>query len=346
MKVLRWVVIIAALAALSVVVGVIIYGLLARPLLDRPSPGWIGVGDKEVWDWLDLLIVPVALAVGVYLLNQAQRKRELEDENQRTQDEAVQAYIERIARLTLGKERPLLDGERSWARSWTLTVLDSLDGYHKGSVVKFLYDSDLILTEDPVVSLSGANLSNTDLSRAHQKWADRLEVPTSETPANPEGTTRLRTALMMSDLRGVNLSGAYLDRARLTDVVLAEAIMDHARLPKADLSRADLSKAKLSGSNLRGARLHNTNLSGAILTLADLGKADLLGAHLKGYASRPSFGIAFVSEDFERSAQVSNAQLMKCRRLTHATMPNGQKFEDWRKDKEGRREDGENSGPS
>jgi uncharacterized protein YjbI with pentapeptide repeats len=346
MKVLRWVVIIAALAALAAVVGVIIYGLLARPLLGRPNPGWIGVANKEVWDWLELLIVPVALAVGVYWLNQAQRKRELEVENQRAQDEALQAYIEQIAQLILDKERPLLDRERSWARAWTLMVLNRLDGIRKGSVVQFLHESGLILTNDPVVSLSGANLSNTDLSRVHQKWADRLEVPTSKTPANPEGTSRLMTASMMFNLRGVNLSGAYLDRARLTDVELAEAIMYNARLPEADFSGADLSKANLSSSNLSEARLHNTNLSGAILTLADLGNADLSGAQLKGHASRPSFGIAFVEEKFESSARVTDDQQMKCKRLTGATMPNGQKYEDWRKDKEGRREDGENSGPS
>lgn len=302
MKVLRWVVIIAALAALAAVVGVLIYGLLARPLLGRPNPGWIGVADKEVWDWLELLIVPVALAVGVYWLNQAQRKRELEVENQRAQDEALQAYLDQMSQLLADPERPLRrarlgDTLSMLARARTLTVLNRPDGIRKGSIVQELHDAGLILTKDPVVSLDGANLSNTDLSRAHQKWADRLEVPTSKTPANPEGAIRLMTASMMLNLRGVNLSGAYLDRARLTDVELAEAIMYYARLPEADLSGADLSKANLSGSNLSGARLHNTNLSGATLTLADLRNADLLGAELRGQPTLPRFGIAFGYEE-------------------------------------------------
>jgi uncharacterized protein YjbI with pentapeptide repeats len=39
-------------------------------------------------------------------------------------------------------------------------------------------------------------------------------------------------------------------------------------------------------------------------------------------------------------------QLAAAKSLEGATMPNGQKYEDWVRDKESRREDGENSGPS
>jgi hypothetical protein len=53
---------ITALAIFAGVVIVIIYGYLVRP-------GWIGVSGKQFWDYLDLLIVPAALALGVYWLN-------------------------------------------------------------------------------------------------------------------------------------------------------------------------------------------------------------------------------------------------------------------------------------
>lgn len=51
------------------VVEVIIYGYLERP-------GWIGVSGKQFWDYLDLLIVPAALALGVYWLNRRQDERD------------------------------------------------------------------------------------------------------------------------------------------------------------------------------------------------------------------------------------------------------------------------------
>jgi hypothetical protein len=73
-----WLVVLATLALGGVVV-VIIYGYLDRP-------GWIGVADKKFWDYLELLIIPAALAIGVYLLNRAQSERERKAEDaQQTQ---------------------------------------------------------------------------------------------------------------------------------------------------------------------------------------------------------------------------------------------------------------------
>src|SRR5215218_202508 len=160
---------------------------------------WTGFAKQTLWDWLDLLIVPIVLALGGYLFNisenrrtmriaanteearrkrdreaqaaqrereleaqAAQRERELEVENQRAetdrqiaaqsrQDGMLQAYIDQIGQLLLDKDRPLLnattaievrpetDGDevRTLARARTLTVLPSLDGERKGSVLQF-----------------------------------------------------------------------------------------------------------------------------------------------------------------------------------------------------------------
>jgi hypothetical protein len=62
----RWLAVTAVLALTGVAI-VIIYGYLARP-----KPEWIGVANKNVWDWLKLLVVPAALAIGVYWLNTRQ----------------------------------------------------------------------------------------------------------------------------------------------------------------------------------------------------------------------------------------------------------------------------------
>jgi hypothetical protein len=67
-KIPQWVYI-SALVIFACVVIVIIYGYLARP-------GWVGVSGKKFWAYLDLLIVPTALAIGVYLLNWAQSARQ------------------------------------------------------------------------------------------------------------------------------------------------------------------------------------------------------------------------------------------------------------------------------
>jgi len=80
-------------------------------------------------------------------------------------------------------------------------------------------------------------------------------------------------------------------------------------LSLADLRGADLSEALLKGTNLTGAVLTGTVLIGAELT-------DAQG--------------------------VTKEQLEQAKSLKGATMPNGQKYEEWLKDSEGRKEDAEN----
>jgi uncharacterized protein YjbI with pentapeptide repeats len=66
--------------------------------------------------------------------------------------------------------------------------------------------------------------------------------------------------------------------------------------------------------------------------MADLRQADLSGADLSNVKLK--------------GASVSGTpQLVICRSLEGATMPNGQKYENWLKSK-GRAEDGGNNGPS
>jgi hypothetical protein len=85
------------------------------------------------------------------------------------------------------------------------------------------------------------------------------------------------------------------------------------RLGGADLSRAHLVTSNLSGTDLRVANLRDADLSHAYLNGADLRKADLSGADLSG-------AIGWIEE-----------QLAEAKSLEGATMPNGQKYEDWLK---------------
>ncbi len=49
------------IALLAIVVGMIIYNYA-----DWPGSRYIGIANKRVWDYLDLLIMPAALALSVY----------------------------------------------------------------------------------------------------------------------------------------------------------------------------------------------------------------------------------------------------------------------------------------
>jgi len=117
-----------------------------------------------------------------------------------------------------------------------------------------------------------------------------------------------------------------------------------------DLSKAELFMADLRSADLRSANLHGTYMVKTNLFMANLTNADLSGAALSG----ADLIRADLSEANLSNAQLSHADLTDARGLTDeqiaaakslkgATMPNGQKYEDWLK---GRGEDEDNSGTS
>ena len=69
------------------------------------------------------------------------------------------------------------------------------------------------------------------------------------------------------------------------------------------------------------------------MSRARLGMVRLAGAELS-YA------------ELSQATGVREGQLVAAKSLEGATMPNGQTYEEWLKDKESRREDGETPGPS
>jgi uncharacterized protein YjbI with pentapeptide repeats len=173
-------------------------------------------------------------------LEEKRREATLEQENQRSQDAALQAYFEQMGGLLT--EFDLIDTDRKvirqLAEAQTLTVLARLDGTRKRSLVRFLYEAGLIDQDEPIVDISGA------------------------------------------DLRGADLSGAYLSGTYLCDATLSSADLSGANLDGADLSNANLSDADLGGANLGYADLSGANLFGANLGDANLGGADLSGAEV------------------------------------------------------------------
>jgi len=203
---------------------------------------------KTLWEWMELLLMPAALAAGVFLLLQAERRAERDTANERSCETALQNYLSRMTELLLDKDlRQSEPGAdiRDIARAQTLTALRSMDGQRKGLIVGFLWESELIVGESPVISLNKADLAGADLDGA--------------------------------SLGGANLSGANLHKANLE-----EANLGGAHLDGANLGGANLFGAHLVGTNLRFAFLLGADLRGADLREANLRGANLIGAKLTG----------------------------------------------------------------
>jgi uncharacterized protein YjbI with pentapeptide repeats len=170
---------------------------------------------------------------------------------------------------------------RSIARSRTLTAVRQLDADHKGILLQFLYESNLIGTDivppgsepaiDRIVYLNGADLSSANLSGAGL-------VRSNLTEANLIGANLSHTNLTGADLSYAILIGADLSNAGLIGAELNIANLTGADLWSASLTNADLSYTYLSGANLYYADLSHTSLIGATLDKADLKDANLSGA--------------------------------------------------------------------
>jgi len=217
--------------------------------------------------------------------------------------------------LTL--ENGALDGailEKADLRDAKLSNIDLGGAYLSGADLR---DADL----------RGALLVNADLQRK-----DELNLSS----ADLKGANLQRANFKGAKLQGANLQGAKLQGANLQQANLQQANLQEANLRRADLLGAKLQGAKLQGAELQGAELQETNLRGTILQEANLRRADLLGAKLQGAKLQGAkLQGAELQEANLRGAIVTDEQLATCKRLVDATMPNGQKYEDWIQDKEG-----------
>jgi uncharacterized protein YjbI with pentapeptide repeats len=261
---------------------------------------WTGFGDKTLWNWFELLIVPAVLTIGGFLFaaaqeniqQQAEERRaqaQMDAEEQRAQHAALQAYLEGMGSLLL--DRDLRSSEeddevRTLAEARTSTVLSRIEGYQKRSIVLFLYKAKLIQKDQPIVPLVDA-----DLSKAH---------------------------LSLEELSEVNLSEAYMSKAQL----------EFAKLGDANLSDANLIDAYMVGTGLSGANLSSTYLSNANLFGANLFGANLSGAYLgDDYLGYADLGYANLSDANLYRATITDEQLDAAETLEGATMPDGSKHD-------------------
>lgn len=255
---------------------------------------WLGFRGKTLWDVMALLIVPMVLAAGGFLLNSIADERQkaieqAETERQKARDEdrgretALQSYFEKMTalRVSEGLDQSGAKPEvLSIARVKTLTLIRDLDSRRKGLLLQFLHESDLITRGGPSPALTPDE---------EQRCSDPL--PSARDQA--KSVVSLRDA----DLRGV----------ALTNAILHEVVLGGADLREADLRTGDLRHASLVGTDLRGANLGAADMDSANLDGAFLIKASLVGASLKSALLR----CAFLSGANLQAADLRGAHLFR-----------------------------------
>ena len=64
--------------------------------------------EKTLWDWFELLVVPLALAFGVFLLNRSEGRITRKVETGRVREENLQNYFDRMEQFLL-REKSVSD---------------------------------------------------------------------------------------------------------------------------------------------------------------------------------------------------------------------------------------------
>lgn len=282
----------------------------------QPHPnGWIMIPYKTLWDWMELLLVPLFIALGAALLGWRQQQRQLlEQEKDREiaeqgreneqriareqgQQLELEAYYQNMGTLILeyglGSDKEAAGG-RALARARTLIALDGLDGERKGLLLRFLYEANLINAPDPVIDLFGADLDDLVLRFSNLRGASLA------------GATLRDASLIGLDLRDANLSQSHFNRANLRCALLTGAKATQTRfsgasLRDANLQETDLTAAVFSLVDAPGIDLRRAKLATAVLDGADLSEALLHGADLATAVFSPSV-------DLERPLLLHNAR--------------------------------------
>jgi hypothetical protein len=252
------------IAIIVTLVGLALIFLLAI-LFPRVFPSWLGTSPllndqgeviypgKSIWDLVQLLIVPLMLAVVAYMFNSTQAQRERELAERRNQEEVLETFIHNMSELIL--EHDLMHaGQKSptgiLARTMIRTSVYRVSPAKKSAMVRFLKEAGLIDGPESVVSVAGCDFREARLGKMN--------------------------------LASTNLANANLMNAVLRETSGSMANFTEANLSSADLEGADLRDSKFVRANLAGANLRGANLEGGKLVKADLRDANLMSANLRG----------------------------------------------------------------
>lgn len=230
------------------------------------SPDWTGFGEypiienvapkKKLWDWMDLLIVPILIAITVWWLGWLDNQNQIKIDNEKAQRESLNEFFKTISFYLLDKNlrNSKIESEiRSLARSRTIEFISRADSKRKGAILQFLFESALI-NSDPVINLNGVRFDNSDFK--------------------------------FLSLKGVKLAGIYFkncdfSNSNFFDSNFAASDFSGSNFSLAKFDNCNIAGAKFTFAKMRGIELRNTDLSQTFIDGVDFHNADLSKSIMK-----------------------------------------------------------------
>ncbi|CAF1209707.1 unnamed protein product [Rotaria sordida] len=181
-----------------------------------------------------------------------QRDQELKQANTLQQETVYAVYIKEMGELSSklkAKNLSITELDQQWklARAKTLSALRQLDTKRKSYIIQFLYEIELLFTNNSAMDLNGCDLSGIILT-SHTGMTFMFDYITL-------------TYVVLSNTSFVNL---HLMKADFSGSLLNNANFSNAYLFEANFTGCDLTNADLRGVHAEFAIMKNVNLSGAI----------------------------------------------------------------------------------
>jgi uncharacterized protein YjbI with pentapeptide repeats len=211
---------------------------------------WSGFANKQLWNWLELLIIPVILAFGGLSIQSQQAKKQEDENTKKAQQESLKKYYQNVINLVdIRQEKKDFDKENIYLsltdklnqeqyreekkalESFTRLIFSEINGSQKRQVIEFLYGLGLIKCSE-----------------------------------NKDKTLNCNDALSLNkvDIRNANLS--YLS---LPNASFKGAYLNNANLSNSNLELVNFENASLEDVNLELARLSNINFANANFGTSD-----------------------------------------------------------------------------
>ena len=203
--------------------------------------------DKPIWDWLELLLIPLLLALLGWFITWKNNKNEREITKNKSLQESFDSYLEFMSKLILENDMANSDDHKVpiIARARTINFLDSADSEKRGLVLQFLAETNLICAPNPIINLNGINLNKTKLRNI------RLEK------ISLKGVHLKNCDFKGANLKGSDFTSSNFENCNLSNSNLENSNLTYADMENVNLTNGNLVKATIDGTNFKQAKMEN-----------------------------------------------------------------------------------------
>ena len=249
---------------------------------------------KTLWDWMQLLIIPIALVLGGYFLNRSEKRREVKAAEKRAKIDREIAKQQREEDKSIAFEQRMLELEIAKVRNEEKVLSKFLDEM-----------SGLILEKNLISSAEGDLIRQfariRTISALHQLSENRVNIvfnflrDTNLIRSIYNRVEDEKIDLNGVKFRNVDFSLSYLELVKFnesnfinskfleTNFVNAyceNAYFDYCDFEKAILNNAKFQRVKITGSNLKKSSLWSIDLTYAQISNSSFENPEFIGAKL------------------------------------------------------------------